>query len=117
MIKVPGMKSSLVAISALATLTTTACMELKAPTLKQVSPLMTRTEAVLLANAAATQAGYDLSRFAEPSNTGISGAADPRNPVWSFDYSTCGSKWVFDCSGFTVTVDKATGQAEALAWQ
>ena len=111
------MRADLVAISTFAALIAAACTDSNTSAVKRVAPADSRQEAVLLANAEATQAGYDLSRFGEPTNTGRSGVADPQSPVWSFDYSTCGSKWVLDCKGFTVTIDKETGKAEALAWQ
>jgi len=111
------MRAELLAISTLAALIAAGCTASTTPAVQRVAPGDSRQEAVVLANAEATQAGYDLSKFGEPTNTGPSGVADPQSSVWSFDYSTCREKWVFDCKGFTVTVDKATGEAEALAWQ
>lgn len=111
------MRAALLAIATSTMLITAGCAANSAPADKHVAWLDSRREAVLIANAKATRVGYDLSKFGEPTNTGPSGFADPMNSVWSFDYSTCSQEWTFDCKGFTVTVDKATGNAEALAWQ
>jgi hypothetical protein len=111
------MRAGLLASSTLAALLAAACAGSGIPVVKRAASADSRQDAILLANAAAAQAGYDLSEFGEPTNTGRSGIADPQSPVWSFDYSTCGNKFVWDCKGFTVTVDKATGKAVALAWQ
>ena len=111
------MKAALLTITTSTMLIAVGCTVTHTPAEKRVVSPDTRHNAVLIANAEAIRVGYDLSEFGEPTNTGPSGIADPTSSAWSFDYSTCGKKWTFDCKGFTVTVDKTTGKAEALAWQ
>lgn len=111
------MRAALLIIATSTMLVAAGCRATSTPADKRVVSPDTRREAVLIANAEAVRVGYDLSKFGEPTDTGPSGVADPMNSAWSFDYSTCSKKWNFDCKGFTVTVDKATGIAKALAWQ
>lgn len=111
------MRVALLTITTFTMLIAGGCTTNSTPADKRGASLDNRHEAVRIANAEAIRVGYDLSEFGEPTNTSPSGTADPTNSAWSFDYSTCSKKWTFDCKGFTVTVDKATGKAQALAWQ